>query len=237
MSQRNADIMFIVEYVRRHREYCVGSGTPRSIAKLRLEASKELADFREVDSSTVQDKYIRQLKPDVVGTGGFDQVLEDYFLRGSDQLKNILLRRTSDLGDREDINLSFDTPLAPDAALAHQFGFEPTDKEFLEGNERYELHCRKERNSSLVEYAKEKWNREQEGQVSCSVCSFCFADRYGQLGKDCIEAHHTVPISSLTQETRVKLADLVPVCSNCHAVLHRARPPLTVDELRSRLLK
>jgi hypothetical protein len=70
----------------------------------------------------------------------------------------------------------------------------------------------------------------------CTVCKFDFEERYGDLGKQFIHVHHLTPLS--TRETGARTdpkKDLIPLCPNCHAMIHRATPPLTVEELRARL--
>jgi len=68
----------------------------------------------------------------------------------------------------------------------------------------------------------------------CAVCGFDFEQVYGQLGAGYIQVHHKVPISSIGTAYELNPEeDLVPVCANCHAMLHRCAPPLAVDELRS----
>jgi len=117
--------------------------------------------------------------------------------------------------------------------LAQEFGYDPNEESFKEGKVQLRLHLTKERNRSLVIRAKEIWNREQSGRVGCSICSFSFPETYGKVGEGFIEAHHTQPISSLAPDTIISMADLVPVCSNCHSMLHRHRPWLTVEQLHT----
>lgn len=46
--------------------------------------------------------------------------------------------------------------------------------------------------------------------------------------------HHRVPIAFVGANYHVNpVNDLVPVCPNCHAMLHRREPPLEIDELRA----
>ena len=72
----------------------------------------------------------------------------------------------------------------------------------------------------------------------CQVCGFDFGAYYGDVGQDFIEVHHRVPVSSMGRAYRVNpTTDLVPVCGNCHAMLHRKDPPFSIDELRARLIK
>lgn len=68
----------------------------------------------------------------------------------------------------------------------------------------------------------------------CQVCDFDFIEKYGDLGAGFIHVHHQVPIASIGTSYRVDpINDLVPVCPNCHAMLHRHEPPLEIEELRA----
>ena len=67
----------------------------------------------------------------------------------------------------------------------------------------------------------------------CSVCCLDFSERYGDLGKNFIHVHHKRPLWRLKSTYRVNpKKDLVPVCPNCHAMLHRREPPLDIEQLR-----
>lgn len=56
----------------------------------------------------------------------------------------------------------------------------------------------------------------------CQACGFDFEERYGDYGKEFIEVHHLVPISLYDDEHTVDPEkDLVPLCSNCHSIIHR----------------
>jgi 5-methylcytosine-specific restriction protein A len=68
---------------------------------------------------------------------------------------------------------------------------------------------------------------------SCLVCGFNFEEMYGELGDDYIVVHHLVPISQMESDYLVDPAtDLVTLCANCHAMIHRNEPPLSIAELR-----
>ena len=72
----------------------------------------------------------------------------------------------------------------------------------------------------------------------CSVCDFSFQDCYGPLGEDFIHVHHTIELSLVPPDYQVDpVADLRPVCPNCHAMLHRTRPAMTIDALKKILRK
>lgn len=68
----------------------------------------------------------------------------------------------------------------------------------------------------------------------CAVCGFDFEAVYGGIGRDFIEVHHLVPPSGLGRGYELDpVADMVPLCANCHAMTHRGvAVPRTVAELR-----
>ena len=69
----------------------------------------------------------------------------------------------------------------------------------------------------------------------CRCCGFDFGDRYGLDFDGLIAVHHLDPMALGLRETD-PVRDLVPVCFNCHAVMHRRRPdPYTVNEVRGLL--
>jgi 5-methylcytosine-specific restriction enzyme A len=71
---------------------------------------------------------------------------------------------------------------------------------------------------------------------SCSACGFSFEEKYGDVGKDFIHIHHLVPLSEVGEEYEVNpKKDLRPVCPNCHAIIHKKKPPYTIDEVRELL--
>lgn len=70
----------------------------------------------------------------------------------------------------------------------------------------------------------------------CFICKFSFESVYGELGRGFIHVHHLVPLSSIGETYRIDpIKDLRPVCPNCHAMLHRRDPPISIDELRDLL--
>jgi 5-methylcytosine-specific restriction protein A len=67
----------------------------------------------------------------------------------------------------------------------------------------------------------------------CSVCGMSFLERYGELAKDFIHVHHKKPLGARRGEYKLNpRLDLIPVCPNCHAVLHMSNPPMGVEELK-----
>ena len=71
---------------------------------------------------------------------------------------------------------------------------------------------------------------------SCLACGFDFEEHYGDLGRDFIIVHHVVPVSQLGADYVINIAeDLITLCANCHAMIHREDPPLTLEQLRAKL--
>lgn len=113
---------------------------------------------------------------------------------------------------------------------------ENEESSFPEGAEKYRMHRSLERDSKISRLAKRK-RLDRTGKLSCDVCGFSFQKRYGGLGIGFIEAHHTVPVSELRGKQRTKLTDIALVCSNCHRMLHRERPWLSIRDLQQHLTK
>lgn len=72
----------------------------------------------------------------------------------------------------------------------------------------------------------------------CFVCDFDFGKAYGEIGVGYIHVHHLRRLSDVGERYEVDpIADLRPVCPNCHAVIHRRTPPYTVEEVQAMLQK
>ena len=66
----------------------------------------------------------------------------------------------------------------------------------------------------------------------CAVCDFNFKVTYGDIGETYIEVHHLKPLAEVGEEHLINpIEDLRPVCANCHRMLHRKRPCLSIEEL------
>lgn len=233
MSKRIEHILEIIEEIWSEFQNDEASS---SVTEKRIRAAKVVAGRRNVSVPTVNDTFLRQLGDDVTSAQEFDSLIEQWLNRDSTQLKNILLKHTSDPDDVLLINVALSKASERDSAVAREFGLDPSEEVFREAKQKMKLHLVKERNRYLVRRAKEIWSHKSDG-MRCSICSFSFFEVYGEVGEDFIEAHHSMPVSSLEPDTIVKPSDLVPVCSNCHRMLHRRRPWLTVSQLKSIVVK
>lgn len=70
--------------------------------------------------------------------------------------------------------------------------------------------------------------------TTCFGCGFNFGDHYGKRGEGYIEIHHVKPLYSLDGEVEVDVdKELIPLCSNCHRMVHRSKKDvLTLDDLK-----
>jgi hypothetical protein len=121
------------------------------------------------------------------------------------------------------------------ALASKTFSLEDEDEAaFPEGREMWLTHKARERSSAVVKAAKTRFLREH-GKFICQACGFDFEDFYGDIGRGFIEAHHTIPVSELRPDSKTRSADIALVCSNCHRMLHRRRPWVTMSQLKGLL--
>ncbi len=102
----------------------------------------------------------------------------------------------------------------------------------IDETRRYVRHARIERSSKAAMVAKKVHGHQ------CQACGFDFETTYGERGHRFIEAHHLIPLSSLPEGEPVPMdpkEDFAVLCSNCHRMVHRRRPWLTLRELKNLL--
>jgi hypothetical protein len=72
---------------------------------------------------------------------------------------------------------------------------------------------------------------------SCAICGFDFEVTYGKIGKGYIQVHHLKPLGEIGKEYATDpINDLIPVCPNCHAMIHGKRPARDIEEIRRTLI-
>lgn len=70
--------------------------------------------------------------------------------------------------------------------------------------------------------------------LNCAVCKINFEETYGNIGIGYIHIHHIKPLSEINDTYSVNPeTDLIPVCPNCHSMLHRTKETLSVEMLKS----
>ncbi|RXG31863.1 HNH endonuclease [Leeuwenhoekiella marinoflava] len=101
-------------------------------------------------------------------------------------------------------------------------------KEYSEGLTRQVIVNSYERNQLARQECIEHYG------FTCQVCDFNFKNAYGELGQDFIHVHHVIDIATIGKKYTVDpKKDLIPVCPNCHAMLHKRKPAYTVSELKN----
>jgi len=106
------------------------------------------------------------------------------------------------------------------------------NKKYAEGTPKQVLVNAYERNAKARKHCVRLYG------ACCIVCKLVMGDRYGMVGKDFIHVHHLRPLA----RTKGKYVldpktDLVPVCPNCHAMLHRPLKMLTPKQLQVKLVR
>lgn len=73
--------------------------------------------------------------------------------------------------------------------------------------------------------------------TACQICQIDFGEMYGEKFAGKIEVHHRKPLYEIKKDYVVDpIKDLVPVCPNCHMVMHSKKDGVyTVEEVRSML--
>ena len=93
---------------------------------------------------------------------------------------------------------------------------EKKEEEFVEGQLSEIRFFRRKRNRALREECIRMF-----GGYKCYVCGFDFETVYGDRGREFIEVHHLKPMSGYDDEHPITPDELRPICSNCHAMIHR----------------
>lgn len=97
------------------------------------------------------------------------------------------------------------------------------------------------RNQKLREACIAYYKAKHHGHLICECCGFDFAAHYAlDNDDDYIEIHHRTPFSQTEGAHEVDAeTDLVPLCANCHRMIHHLAKGqgscITVDELKNRL--
>ncbi len=88
-----------------------------------------------------------------------------------------------------------------------------------------------------TKYERSRFNRSLAIKIhgtKCFGCEFNFEAFYGPIGAGIIEIHHLLPVHLMTERRVVDpRSELIPLCSNCHTLVHSEDPPFDLEHLRS----
>lgn len=148
------------------------------------------------------------------------------FLEWADSIEYIELRNkfNSDQADKKRFELLIHIDLLPKEVQKKEDFSSKNQDEFLEGFKTELSIENSSRNRDLIKLAKEIHG------TNCVVCGFSFERKYGQHGKNFIEIHHLIPIKDGIRKSTID--DVVPVCSNCHRMLHKGKTMLSIEYLK-----
>lgn len=109
-------------------------------------------------------------------------------------------------------------------------------EEAEEGKAVTRVHVARERSRKIVERKKESVLK-CTGRLQCEACGFDFYQIYGERGFGFIECHHEKPVSEIQPGEKTRLKDLRLICSNCHRIIHRQRPWLSIYDIQRLLAR
>jgi 5-methylcytosine-specific restriction protein A len=115
-----------------------------------------------------------------------------------------------------------------DAFLPNRFEYYESRTVYLEGKKKARISNYIERNPQLRRLAIKHHG------ANCAACGFNFQDFYGDFAVGFIEIHHLLPLHMEENNRRETnyMTDLIPLCSNCHSVVHRKQDSvISLEEL------
>ena len=207
-GKKSAGILEVSGFLKRLRAKLGGatSGTYRNANSVYM----KLMNFRRFDGN-YESKGLQR------GNRDEEIVWKRYISKKED------LRRVAE-GIRASV--ASDVPVAEEVS-----GVSEGEEEGDEGQVLTRVHRYRERDTKLVNRKKEQILR-RIGALRCEVCGFDFSRMYGERGRLFIECHHAKPLADLRPGERTRLSDLRLLCANCHRMIHRKRPWLSVEELQ-----
>lgn len=105
---------------------------------------------------------------------------------------------------------------------------EEENRDQIEENKKKRLHEKFDRRGDTSLKVKKRKG------YKCEACGLMLIEKYGELGKEYIEAHHLKAFSALS-EGKIFLSidkDFAVLCPNCHRMIHRLPDPSDIEMLK-----
>lgn len=121
-----------------------------------------------------------------------------------------------------------------EAILPEEITEESEGKPIIEGAKKQITVNSYERDPKAKWICKEYYLKKY-GRVVCQICGFDFGKTYGAEYTNKIHVHHIKPVSEIGEQYVLDpINDLIPVCPNCHMVLHTGSG-ISVEDLKAKL--
>jgi len=197
----------------------------RSISRLRKVAEDKIVDRYGYDSyTTPQAHLVRKDTLYQISTHELGRLIGEWLAEDSEALRDYYCRGVRTYDERS-IAAFFDGYKTHDFVLPEELA---EDEALHEGTRRQIWVNAYERNA----LARRKCIA-HHGAV-CQICGFDFSETYGEVGKGFIHVHHQTPLREIDGSYEVDpRRDLIPVCPNCHAIVHIRKPAFTIEEVRA----
>ncbi len=198
------------EYLRKIQMEIVGNkdtSTLRNVNGMKM----KMGNFLHLDKEYPNKKGL-------TGASKLDQKLFKEFFDNQDELSEIVKQIKNDLN----------------VPVLYPFDIDDIDNEnyeAYEGKQQTKEHRYRERDKRIIKLKKEKAFKENT-ELICEGCAFDFSKVYGARGEGFIECHHIRAVSDISNDEPTKLEDLALLCSNCHRIIHRTKPWLTIEQLK-----
>jgi hypothetical protein len=76
----------------------------------------------------------------------------------------------------------------------------------------------------------------REHGYRCAACDISFEETYGPIGREFIHVHHRFDLALVKGKAKIDpKVDLMPLCPNCHAMVHTEKPAMSVKRLQEHL--
>lgn len=124
-----------------------------------------------------------------------------------------------------------------DYQIAEEIPEENTNKLFEGARKQITVNAY-ERNSKARAKCIEYYKKLNNGKTVCQICDFDFGEVYGEEMEGKIHVHHLKPLNEIGQGYEVDaINDLIPICPNCHLVVHSKEPAYTPEEIKKMMMK
>jgi 5-methylcytosine-specific restriction protein A len=234
------ELIVALDFYFRHREHIPGK-TSREIAELSAQLNalagtlriKGDVTFRNINGVYMKLMNFLRLDPDYISGGGVglsrggkaDEIVWQEFARDPSRLRHVAQTILEVVSSDRSLHRA-------DEVLVQ--GDDPDTAEAPEGAIITRMHRGRERSRKLIDRKKAD-ALAKRGRLACEVCRFDFRKAYGERGHGYAECHHTKPLAQYSPGQKTLLTDLAIVCANCHRMIHRKAPWLSLDQLKELL--